>query len=246
LGVDPNDGGRAVAVKFKIDPAIFETFPGLHIGVVLAKGVDNHGDCPEILEKIKKIQGKIRRDFDMETLADNPKIQSWRRAYAVFGAKPKKHRSSVESLYRMTLGGSDLRSINRLVDIYNCISLKHMVPVGGDDLAKVDGNIVLRFAIGDEPFFPLGSDEPQSARKGEVIYADEREVLCRRWNWRESEKTKMTEETGDVLLVCEGLPPVTEDIVKQIILDLGRLVRDYCGGEIEIGVLGDIHSELEL
>ncbi len=230
-------------MKFRIDPAVFATFPGLHIGIVSAKGVDNHGDCSEILEKIKKIQGEIRGNFDMGTLSNHPKIQNWRNAYTLFGAKPKKHRSSVENLYRLTLEGKDLHPINRLVDIYNCASLCYMVPVGGDDLANVEGDILLRFAKGDEPFFPLGSDELQTARKGEVVYVDEREVLCRRWNWRESEKTKMTEETQEVLLVSEGLPPVTAEEIEHVVTDLSRMVQEYCGGEIEVDVLGVVNNE---
>jgi lysyl-tRNA synthetase class 2 len=222
---------------FKIDPAIFNAFPGLHIGVVKAKGVGNRGDCPELVEKINQIQIEIRDQHDVGTLAECPKIQSWRNAYALFGAKPKKHRSSVENLYRMTLEGRDLRPINKLVDIYNYVSLIHMVPVGGDDLAQAEGDIVLRFANGDEPFFPLGAGEMQIARKGEVIYADQREVLCRRWNWRECEKTKMTEETRDVLLVSEGLPPVTAGEIKKIVDDLSRLIEKYCGGEMDVGIL---------
>jgi lysyl-tRNA synthetase class 2 len=121
-----------------------------------------------------------------------------------------------------------------------------MVPVGGDDLAHAEGDILLRFAKGDEPFFPLGSDESQTARKGEVIYADEREVLCRRWNWRESEKTKMTEETQDVLLVSEGLPPVTAEEIEHIVTNLSRIIQEYCGGETDVDVLGVANSESEL
>ena len=233
-------------MKFKIDPAIFATFPGLHIGIVKAKGVDNRGDCPEILEKIKKIQREIRDNFDMGTFSDHPKIQNWRDAYTLFGTKPKKHRSSVENIYRMTLEGRDLHAINRLVDIYNYASLCYMVPVGGDDLARAEGDILLRFAKGDEPFLPLGSDELQTARKGEVIYSDEREILCRRWNWRESEKTKMTEETQDVLLVSEGLPPVTAEEIEQIITDLSRIIQKYCSGETAVDVLDVANSESEL
>ena len=208
--------------------------------------MDNHGDCPEILEKIKDIQGEIRRDFDRETLADCPKIRNWRNAYAAFGAKPKKHRSSVESLYRMILEGKDLLQINRVVDIYNYVSLRQMIPVGGDDLAKVQGDIELRFARGDETFFPLGSREVQRVREGEVVYADGREILCRRWNWRESEKTKMTEDTRDVLLVCEGLPPVSAEEIKRAVMDLGRSIQDFCGGEVELGVLGAANNAMGL
>lgn len=233
-------------MKIKIDPAIFSAFPGLHIGVVHATGVDNHGDCLDLQERIKKIQRKIRDDLDKEMLAECPKIQNWRKAYTLFGAKPKKHRSSVENLYRMTLEGKDLRPINTLVNIYNYVSLMHMVPVGGDDLAHAEGDIVLRFAKGDEPFFPLGSEEMQTAKQGEVVYADEREVLCRRWNWRECEKTKMTEETRDVLLVTEGLPPVTAAEIENAVTDLSRLIKKCCGGEVNTGILGVTQHEWEL
>ena len=230
-------------MKFQIYPEIFEAFPGLNIGIVHAAGVNNFGDSPGLLEKIEKIQEEIRNNFDWGALPECPKIQNWRNAYAVFGAKPKKHRSSVENLYRMTLEGKNLRPINRLVDIYNCVSLKHMVPVGGDDLSRVEGDIVLRFANGNEPFFPLGSEEIQTAREGEVIYADETEVLCRRWNWRECEKTKMTEETQDVLLVSEGLPPVTAEEIEHIAVDLSQMIEEYCGGETSVGVLDAVHNE---
>lgn len=233
-------------MKFKIDPAIFETFPGLHIGIVKAKGVDNRSISPEIQEMIREIQIEIMNNFDLETLSGHPRIQNWRNAYTLFGAKPKKHRSSVESLYRMTLEGKELHPINKVVDIYNYVSLHHMVPVGGDDLAKVQGDIELRFARGDEPFLPLGSCEVQRAKEGEIIYADEREVLCRRWNWRESDKTKMTEETQDVLLVSEGLPPVTAIEIHGIVVDLSRLIQEYGGGEIDAGILDVDHGEWEL
>jgi lysyl-tRNA synthetase class 2 len=246
MGTDPSDGKRAFAMIFRIDPTIFEAFPGLHIGVVHAKGVNNSVQCPDLAEKIQKIQKDIRSHLDIGMLAEHPKIQSWRSAYSLFGAKPKKHRSSVENLYRMTFEGKNLRSINRIVDIYNCVSLKHMIPVGGDDLSRVDGDIILRFATGDEPFYPLGSDEAQTARKGEVIYADEKEVLCRRWNWRECEKTKMTEETQDMLLVAEGLPPVTEEEMQHVITDLERLILEYCGGETQVGVLGVARNQWRL
>jgi DNA/RNA-binding domain of Phe-tRNA-synthetase-like protein len=233
-------------VRFRIHPEIFDAFPGLHIGVVRARGIDNRGDSTEIQPAIRKIQEEIRQRFDLETLSQCAKIQNWRKAYALFGAKPKKHRSSVESLYRMVLEGKGLPSINRIVDLYNYVSLVHMVPVGGDDLAGVEGDILLRFAAGDEVFRPLGSAEEQKARKGEVIYADEKEVLCRRWNWRECEKTKMTRETRDVILVTEGLPPVTIDEINGAVLDMKELVQNHCGGKAEAGILYNANRECEI
>jgi DNA/RNA-binding domain of Phe-tRNA-synthetase-like protein len=233
-------------MKFKVEPDIFERFPGLNIGIVVARQIDNHGESEEIMSFILEKEEEIRRQHDKETLSQHPKIQAWRHAYSSFGAKPKKYKSSVESLYRMVLNGINLRHINKVVDIYNYVSVKHMVPIGGDDMAQVEGDIRLKFASGDESFTPLNSEETVTARQGEVVYMDSKDVLCRRWNWRECDKTKMTEETEDVVLVVEGLPPVTKEEVQEIIGELSRLVAEYCGGEKETFILDEENPEIEV
>ena len=166
-------------MKLKIYKQIFEKFPGLHVGVVIAKHIDNTTKNEEILELLKQQQKMIKQNFQKETLSENPKIDAWRKAYSSFGAKPKKYKCSVENLYRMILDDIDLKHINKLVDIYNYISIKHLVPVGGDDLDKVEGNITLTFAKGDEVFNRLNSEESAFPHQGEVIYKDDKEVLCR-------------------------------------------------------------------
>ena len=232
-------------MKLKIYKQIFEKFPGLHVGVVIAKHIDNTTKNEEILELLKQQQKMIKQNFQKETLSENPKIDAWRKAYSSFGAKPKKYKCSVENLYRMILDDIDLKHINKLVDIYNYISIKHLVPVGGDDLDKVEGNITLTFAKGDEVFNRLNSEESAFPHQGEVIYKDDKEVLCRRWNWRESDKSKMTEHTKNVSLVVEGLPPLTKDEIQKIIAELASLVKKYCAGEVKTVVLDEKSSETE-
>jgi len=229
-----------------IDPRIFEKFPELKVGIVRAKQIDNRGESAEIVRLIREREVEIRREFDSETLSQHPKIRVWREAYSFFGAKPKKYKSSVESLFRLVLKGNELRPINKIVDIYNYISLKHLVPVGGDDTAKVEGDIQLKFARGDEPFTPLNSEETETPKEGEVVYTDSKEVLCRRWNWREGDKTKMTENTAEVLLVVEGLPPVIKEEVQKIIEEMGTLISKYCRGETRISILDVAGQEVDL
>jgi len=233
-------------VKFKIEPNVFEKFPGLILGVVFANQVDNEGEDAEVLQLIREKEKEIRANYNTETLSQIPRIESWRRAYSSFGATPKKYKSSVESLYRMILKGVDLRHINNIVDIYNYISIKHVIPAGGDDRAKVEGDIVLKFAGGEEPFVSLNSREKEVAKKGEVIYVDDKEVLCRRWNWRECDKTKMTEGTKEVVLVIEGLPPVDREDVLKITEDLCGLIREHCKSETQIVILDKAQREVEI
>jgi DNA/RNA-binding domain of Phe-tRNA-synthetase-like protein len=162
-------------MKLIVDGQIFGRFPELSIGVIVAKGIDNQGTDEELLELMRERQGHVRQEFAVEMLSQYPRIAVWRAAYSSFGAKPKKYKSSVESLYRMVLKGGEIRHINTIVDLYNAISLKHMVPVGGDDISHVEGDIRLTFARGDEIFRPLNSAAEEVAKPGEVIYCDSRE-----------------------------------------------------------------------
>jgi lysyl-tRNA synthetase class 2 len=224
-------------MKFCVDDLIFDKFPELYLGVTIAKGIDNSDSPDKLWDLIRDRQKTIRGTMSSDTLSQYPRIATWRQAYSAFGAKPKKYKSSVESLYRMVLKGIDLRPINAIVDIYNYISLKHMVPLGGDDTSRIEGNIELRFAEEGERFQALNSEEVELTKYGEVIYADEIDVLCRRWNWRECDKTKMSEATKEAMLVVEGLPPVGRGDVETIAEELCRLVQTFCGGESRFEIL---------
>ncbi|MFQ5621067.1 MAG: B3/4 domain-containing protein, partial [Candidatus Nanoarchaeia archaeon] len=159
-------------MKFIIEKEIFEKFPELHVGVLVVKGLDNSGGNAEIMGLLKGEEERIRENFQTPTLSQNPKIEAWRKAYSSFGAKPKNYKCSVENLYRLIIEGINLRHINKLVDVYNYISIKHLVPVGGDDVEKIDGDIRLTIAKGDENFVELNSDEVKNPKEGEVVYRD--------------------------------------------------------------------------
>lgn len=221
-------------------------FPDLNIGVVVARNIDNKDTNPEITNLVKILTEIIRTDFQLDNLAERPEIKVWRDAYASFGAKPKKYQCSIENLCRSLLSGMDLRSINKIVDIYNCISLKHIIPAGGDDLDKVQGDIKLKISDGTEDFIQLNSDRVDRPKPGEIIYADNAGVLCRRWNWRECDRTKMTPSSRNVLLVIEGLPPFTRKNIQAITEELGAAIKKYCGGDIATSVLNRTNPSMEL
>lgn len=233
-------------MKLIVDVEIIEKYPEVRLGVVKASNLENRESDDRIMGLIRQCQSEIREKYSLETLAQHPRIRAWREAYSQFGARPKKYRSSVESLYRMTLKDIDLRSINGIVDIYNYISLKYMIPAGGDDLDKVEGDIRLGLARGVEPFTPLNSKMVETAKPGEVVYRDDNDILCRRWNWRECDKTKMTEVTRNVLLVVEGLPPFTREHVRNITGELQELVQKFCGGEGQNWILDTTRREIKL
>jgi len=234
-------------MKFKIDQKISEKFPGLIIGVVICKNIDNSGKAEEIQKLIREQEDNVRERYSTGALSQIPKIEVWRRAYLAFGAKPKEHKSSVENLYRLVLQGTKLRQINKLVDIYNLVSIKHMVPVGGEDTDKIQGDVVLTFAgLNESPVLLLGDKEPRPPHPGEVIYKDNISAIYRRWNWREGERTKLTQGTKNCFLAIEGLPPVTRQEIEAATKELKDLVEKFCGGNITYKILDEKQPETDL
>jgi DNA/RNA-binding domain of Phe-tRNA-synthetase-like protein len=79
-----------------------------------------------------------------------------------------------------------------------------------------------------------------------VIYKDDLGTLCRRWNWKEAERTKLTAETRNAFLVIEGLPPVGCDLVERAANELAALVREHCGGEVRVALIDRGHPSARL
>ncbi len=225
-------------MRFRIAAKIFEDFPEVRIGVVTAHGLDNHGSDPAITSQVREAETALVESFREGNVNEHPRIAPWREAYRKFGAKPKKHRSSIESLARRALKGDMLRSINKLVDIYNIVSLRHIVPVGGEDLDRIDGDIVLiRASEREAPVKLLGEVEERTPAAGEVIYRDDRGAICRRWNWKEADRTKLTEDTRRAVLVIESLPPVGGEELERAVAELAELIQRHCGGETVTTIL---------
>jgi DNA/RNA-binding domain of Phe-tRNA-synthetase-like protein len=83
-------------------------------------------------------------------------------------------------------------------------------------------------------------------KPGEVIYRDRAGALCRRWNWKEAERTKLTEATRDGFLVVEALPPVMREDLVAALNDLAEMVRSHCGGAVRTAILDAAHLETSL
>lgn len=223
-------------MQLMIDEPFWRLFPETIIGVVVVHGVDNRRDSPAaetlLLERARKAAERLGE----ADLSSHPAVAPWRAAYGAFGVKPSKHPSGIEGLLRSARAGR-IRGINPLVDLYNAVSLHSLLPCGGEDLAHIVGNVHLTRAVGDEAFVPLGASEPQPPIAGEVVYQDDAGVLCRCWNWREAERTKLTAATTDALLVIEALPPVGVATVRAACDDLAGLVHDHLGGAATVTLL---------
>jgi DNA/RNA-binding domain of Phe-tRNA-synthetase-like protein len=131
-----------------------------------------------------------------------PHVAAWREAYRAFGAKPSRTRNSLEALLRRAPSG--LPRVSRLTDVYNAISLLHQVPLRGEDLTR---------ATGDEQFDTVaaGGSVLERPGPGEVVWCDDAGVTCRRWNWRQGQRTQQRDDTTAALFILDALAPMTDE-----------------------------------
>ncbi len=99
------------------------------------------------------------------------------------------------------------------------------------------GNLHLTKAEGGERFVPLGRDKDEPPYPGEIVYKDDAGAVCRCWNWREAQRTMLTEDTKNAFLCVEL---VDETRVKEFTValdELARLISKHLGGTIETYIL---------
>ncbi|MEV0167151.1 B3/4 domain-containing protein [Nonomuraea fuscirosea] len=192
-----------------VDDSVLALRPDFAVLVMTAHGLSN-GPTDD------RTRAWLAEASEAEVQAD--KIDAWKDAYRAFGAKPQRTRPSVDALTRRM----PLPEINRAVDAYNSISVKHALPIGGEDLDRYVGPARLVRAIGDEPSEEaLGQPEP-----GEVIWRDDAGVTCRRWNWRQVVRTRLTEETTNAIFLLERLEPMSLEELKQAGEELADLLSE--------------------
>ena len=230
-------------MKCKINPKIFEDFDNPVIGVIIATGIDNKNDNPQIQKLLREAEINLREKLKDVEISEHPHIAPWRETYRKFGSKPRDFRCSAEALTRVVLRGSEIKKISPLVDLYNLISIKYILPVGAEDLDKMQGDLELTFADGTEDYTPLGEEENDPPKMGEVIYRDDFGVICRRWNWREGDRTKITTETKNAVVVIESIASTQ---IKGAVEELANFIKEYCGGEVKIYYLNKDHQEIDL
>jgi DNA/RNA-binding domain of Phe-tRNA-synthetase-like protein len=222
---------------FSIQKELFNILSDLTIGMVVAREVDNTKPSREIETLLSQTIEEMKRNFIVDKAQEHPRIKPWRDAFSKLGISGSKFPSSIESMARRILREDPFPRINPLVDLYNSISLKHLVPMGGHDLDTIKGNIHLRFAEGWEPFAPMGGGETIVVPKGELVYRDDQEVLTRNWVWRQCEKDKTTEKTKNIFIPIDVLGEVGRECADEIIRELSELIPKYLGGTLLSAIL---------
>lgn len=205
---------------------VFELRPDYRAMLVVIDGIAPAAGDAESEELLVRAEEHARALAAASPIEEEPHIAAWREAYRGFGAKPQRTRNSLEALTRRAVDA--LPRVNRLTDVYNAVSVLHGLPLGGEDLARYVGAPRLVRATGAETFDTTAGGEPvvEHPEAGEVVWCDAEGVTCRRWNWRQGRRTRLTDRTRTALFILDALDPMTDEALHAAAEDLvGHLAR---------------------
>jgi DNA/RNA-binding domain of Phe-tRNA-synthetase-like protein len=232
--------------KIIVSPAVYKKFPDFVCGIVIVKDI-------QIAQKNKRIKKPLnkmieQRKAEGQDLINHPYLKAWDEAHRRFGSDPEQYLPSIKSLLTRIMSGGGLPFINSVVTIFNYISIKYLVPCGGDDIKKISGNLCLDFATGEESFVGLGSTEVEHPEKGEVIYYDDmsKQIMCRRWNWRNAEFSKISDDTKEIVINVDGIEGIPTSVIIEARDELASLLQEHCAAILRTDLLTEQNQKIPL
>ena len=222
--------------SFIAEDSFWELFPQAAVGVVVVEGMKPTAQIPQedvdaIAALLDRANIDAERHLTSDTISENAPVKAWREAYRLFKTK-KGARCSIENLLKRVLKGKPVGHITPAVDIYNTVSLTYALPVGGEDLHAIEGALRLKVTDGGDTFLPLGEEADDPTLPGELAYIDDAGAVCRCWNWRDGERTALTDASQKAFLIIESVDPARADDLAAATDQLAAMVQQYLDADI--------------
>jgi len=218
---------------------VLERFPEYRVAVVVAHDLAIPDHLPKDIEDyVSAAESALADEWGGRPVSEIAEVAAWRQAYKGFGIRKTSYRPSVERLIRHIQRHGTLPRVNALVDLYNAVSVVYRMPAGADDLDKIAPPLAFRFSRADDSFIALGDAERKEdpPKPGEVVYADQRHVLCRRWNWYQDDRTATATATRRAVITVQSIAGSGAHAAEDAAAALSGLLAGHFSARVEWAV----------
>ena len=212
-----------------IDQSIKERFPDLDVRFKKVEGLKIERESETLEEFKSEIIEKIKNNYSLETLKDNPQMRKYRDFFWKIDIDPTKIRPASEALIRRILQGKQIPQINTGVDAYNLASIKSGVPLAAFDSGTLKGELYMRVAMPGEGFRGIGMEKPKILKGGEIVVEDEGNLVAI-YPYRDADSSKVTLDTTEILLMSCGVPGVEYRKLEEAVNLAAEYLVEYCKG----------------
>lgn len=198
---------------FEHAAGIWADFPTLVPGVILVQGITPDADTTERAAALVDVAAAR---LAVSSEGGFPEVQAWRRAFTQMGLKPTQYRCASESLLRRYRKEGSLPPLHPLVDLCHATSIAFAIPVGAFDVDRIEGDLQVRYAHGDETYLSF-TGQAEHPEPGEVVFADSSgRAHARRWTHRQSCACAVSDTTTTALIITEALHDTAPTAIRTL------------------------------
>lgn len=224
-------------MKLRIASEISLGVPRLLLGIITVKNANNSRTNSVVPQLLRGTIASKQKELQKVAIESRESVELWK----LIDKKPHilDVLETVEQNDYLTFG-------NSLEDLAFYFSVRYEVPIAALDLDEVSGDIELCRAGGNEPFRPRASIKLEHAEVNEVVYRDRAGVVSRDWSKSISQRTAMTNDTRNAAWIIETIGEVPLEKLKTILKDMEKTIRTYCGGTVDMAIIGETVTEIDL
>jgi DNA/RNA-binding domain of Phe-tRNA-synthetase-like protein len=186
-------------MNIEISSKIREACPNLNLAVIHCKVRNSETSNVFWTEMEAEIQ-RIRNTYSIEEINKRQEIAATRKGYKLLGKDPNRYRPSAEALCRRIVREIEIYKVSTLVDIINMVSIRSGFSIGGFDLDKIQGDVVLGVGTNEDKFEAIGRGTLNV--EGLPLYRDEIGGIGTPTS--DHERTKISGSTTHLLMIING------------------------------------------
>lgn len=214
-------------MQLQLDESLKTRIPGVTFGMVTIAGVKVRDHNKRLWSQVESICQRQASEYSLDKLAEYGQIAAVRGLQKSFGFDPTRYRPSSEALLRRVLKGQGLYHINTAVDVNNLCSLEFLLPMCIYDLRHVQGQVRVRVGEPGEAYPGIGRQVFSAENK--IIIADDEGIMGSTVS--DSERTKVTTETTDILLAIYAPATLDQRIIEHHAALAGQRMVEFNGGQ---------------
>ena len=218
-------------INLTFNPELKRRFPDLMVSVKMIRDIRVEASSPELEMFKEKVIGEVKNNYNLESIKEEPTFKAYRSFFWRIKVDPTKIRPASEALIRRILAGKRFPKINTFVDAYNLASVISGIPLAAFDSDRLKGDLIMRFAEKGELFLGIGMGRAMELKGNEVVISDQEKIVAV-YPYRDSEATKITERTRNVVVMACGVPGIGRERLDSALDTAIRLVIRFCGGVV--------------
>ena len=121
---------------------------------------------------------------------------------------------------------------NKLISIYNIVTLDSRLSIGMHDIDKISGNVNLKIAGADEKYTSI-TGEIKTLNQNQYVYTDKKNIIFKLEVYQ-NPKTFVTETTKNIFITVQGNEATSAEYLMEVASEIIHLITTYCGGNAQI------------